>query len=505
MSVVSKTYRIASGELRFDFHYSSLLGTLSDFYVLDISPLRYGYDSDDPKEVSVYPGNIELVIDDINGDHYRELRNFHSHYSAVYPFNHYDVFYSTISLNGNIVFKGVIDALSADYENRTVSLTLVDAMNIYKQAQVGNPYLLSALNAAGIVPRFTFVNNWAHAYGFGGLDYVTTSTIGQSVITPGYRPKLITTGDRDVPFPFLVRELVKALRSDMIVEQVNNLKYGDAGVPVTNYAGFDQVSVRRIMSTLLGRHVAIRKIAGRYNQIAEVDSDLDYQKPAAFNLVFEDDTWLVYYHNWSGVVAQNKYEKGVDERTLADLLKLIATNTYSYCGLRSSNVFYMAHKRRRINAIPLTSVLEISKALMIDQINEMVVRDYYTDNYARKGNQYNIDDQKYEYKIPLNAFATQNGFEYRMNYYVNGQEKRVIYFFDPELNITDIPQEYLSIAEWQYHRNQISRYEMTLPGVAYSMADCYRIAIDNYSDTVRPVTLSLDFFNDVAQMTALEI
>lgn len=509
MSTLSKTYQVATGELKFEFIYSELLGTLDDCEIVDISPLRYGFDSDDAKSIAVYPSSITVTVDDINGDNYSRFMKLYSHYNAVFPFNHYDVLQLVISLNGEIIFKGLLDEVNNQNSDRTVEITFVDGINRYKNAKVGNPAVLNRLYAAGVIPRLPVLGGYAYAFGFNSLQYLTTSSIGQVVNAPGYFPGKIENGDRDVRLSEVIRQLILTLRSDLQVEYQNELKYGEDSTPLANMVGIDQLNIRRVMSNLFGRYVVINKMPGRENQIADVDPSADYQKPDNFEVVYEDENSIVFFHNWSGNypigVNEKKWEKGLDEKEISEILKTLAVNTYSYFGLKGINQFFFRHKRYSSGPAELTGIRSMSKYLAIDRVSQVVINDYYTGNYAKKGSDYNIDEEKLEYKIPLNAFRTENGWEYRLNYYSGGSEKRVLHFYDPVLQVRDIPQEYLSIAEYNAHKNHLNRYEFELSGINYNMDSTYRVGQNNYSDLVRPVTIEKYLLDDYTNMTAIQI
>lgn len=509
MSTLSKTYNVATGELKFEFIYSALLGTLDDCEVVDISPLRYGFDSDDAKSFAVYPSSITVTIDDINGDNYSKFLKFYSHYNSVFPFNHYDALHLVISLNGEIIFKGLLDEVSNENTDRTVAVTFVDGINRYKNAKIGNPAVLNNLHLAGVVPRLPALGGYAFAFGFNTLQYLTTSTVGQVVNTPGYFPGAIENGDRDVRLSEVIRQLILTLRSDLQVEYLNELKYGEETTPLPNMVGIDQLNIRRVMSNLFGRYVVVNKTPGRHNQIADVEPSADYQKPDKFEVVYEDENAIVLFHNWSGNyplgVNEKKWEKGLDEKEISEILKTLAVNTYSYFGLKGVNTFFFRHKRYSSDPVMLSGIKSMSKDLAIDKVSQVVINDYYTGNYAKKGSDYNIDEETLEYKIPLNAFRTENGWEYRLNYYSGGSEKRVLHFYDPVLQIRDIPQEYLSIAEYNAHKNHLNRYEFELAGINYDMDATYRVLEDNYDDLVRPVTIEKHLLDDFTNMTAIQI
>lgn len=512
MSVVSKKYRTASGELRFDFHFASLLGSLDDFDVVDISPLRYGFDSDDAKAIAAYPGNIEITIDDQTGDNYSNFKKFYSHYSSSYPFNHYDVLQLVVSINNEVIFRGVIDELSNEYADRTVTVSFVDGINRYKDVRIVYPAVLDKLFQMDIVPREVLYDpvqgNLAYAYGFGSIRYLTFSSVGWSVTTPGYFPGNIESGDRDVRLDAVIRQMILTLRPDLLVEYQNDLKYGDFNTATADMVGIEQLNVRRIMSTLFGRYLVIVKTPGRENQIADVEGSAEYQKPETFELVYDDETHMVYHHKWEGTYPQTisgkKWHKGLDDVRISEILKTLATNTYSYFGLKGVNTFFFRHKRFSSSPVVLSGIRSMSKWLVIDKVDEVLIKDYFTDNFAKKGNDYGSDDGKLEYKIPLNAFRTGLGWEYRLNYF-SGGEQRVTHFYDPVLNIRDIPQEYISLAEWQAHQNFISRYEFELQGIDFNMDGTFRIEQDNYNDYLRPLTIEKYLLEDYTKMTGLQI
>ncbi len=500
MSTLVKTYRVASGELKFEFVYNPSLGSLTDFSIVDVSPLRYGYDSDDPKSISIYPANIDIVIDDLAGDNHTNFRQFYSIYKAVFPFNHYIVLHLIISLNGAVIFKGLIDEVSNEYDSKSVKVSFVDGLNWSKSVNIGNPYYLDHLSTYNVIPRVQ--NGNAIAYGFTGVYY--TGGKGYSV------RDTIAGGDKDVNLELVIRMLIQSLRSDLNIEFQNDYKFGDEGVSINDMVGIQQVNLRRVMSNLFGRYVVIYKQPGLHNNMHYREGqDPEYCKLEYWDLVFEDELYVCYYHNWDGtypaIISGQKYQKGVDSKTVAEILKLIAINLFSYFGLKGANTFFFRHKRYSSSATPLSGIRSMSKSLAIDKVNEVVIKDYYSDNYARKGNNYNIDDQSIEYKIPLNAFRTLFGWEYRLNYFAAGQVKSVIHFYDPYLQIRDIPQELLSSAEWQSHKDHLNQYEFELAGIDYHMDKTYSVNQDNYTGLVRPITIEKDLLNEVTQMTALEI
>jgi len=504
LALTKKTYNIAEGLLEFVFNYDPVIASLYNFDVLDISPLKFGFDSGDQKKVSIYPSNIEVVIDDFEGDNYLSFKELYKNYNATYPFNHYSIFYLHIKLNGAVIFNGIIDEVSSDHKSKTLTVAFVDGLNKYKDIEIGNPYVLNKLFELDLIPRTTASNGNAWAYGFSEIQYWSSSIPGTVVNSPGYGIDMISTGDKDTRLQSVILTFIRLLREDLQIEFNNEYKFGELNSPISDMVTIDQVNIRRILSNLIGRYVVIKKTTGYDSEVADLDSVEEYRAKDTFELVFEDAEYKVFAHNWSGHVGQLKFEKGIDEKKISEILKVIALNTFSYFGLKDANQFFFRHKRFNSAATPLAEILSMDKTLTVDRISYLVVNDYYSGNYGSDGNNLNADG-KLEYRIPFNSFMTDNGWEYRLNYYYGSQEKRVIYFYDAQLQFRDIPQEVISRAEWELHRNFRDQYEFELSGINYNFDSTYSVDFENYKGIIRPITIELDLLSSKTKMTALEI
>lgn len=504
MTIITKTYNTASGQLAFSLNYDSDISNIEDFGIIDMSDLSDGFESADQRNTSIYPSNISLTIDDFSGRNYSVFKKFISNYKSTYPFNHYQVFFIDITLNGDTIFNGILDELNSDNETKTLELVFVDGINKYKDVQIGNPYLLNYLFNRGVVPRSklnlgTF--HYAAAYGFGSIIYRWTNIGGQ---IPGYIVRNIETGDKDTMFSDFVYNIVRILKPNIFIDFSNQYKYGDANVDIDDMVSIEHLRIRRILSYLLGRYVVISKVEGYIPQIGEKGDDPEYAKAKYFHNVYEDDDFIVFFHDWSGTPESIKYEKGISEKTVADILKIIAANTFSFYGFKSSNYFFFRHKRYLTDATLLTGIMKMSKVLTIDRVDYIRIEDYYTDNYGSDGNNYN-NGSEIKYKIPFNAFPTANAFEYRLSYYAGSSEKRVIYFYDPAIYFKDIPQEVISRAEWEAHKNFTDQYEFELDGINYEIDKTYYVNYDNYQGRVRPIKIDKNLLENKTRMTALEI
>lgn len=507
MQVLSKTYNTASGQLIFSFKYDDTISAIGDFSIIDMSELSHGFESADQRDTGIYPSNISITIDDFNGGNYAAFKTFITSYSSTYPFNHYLVLFLDITLNDSIIFRGILDELNSDNESKTLELVFIDGINKYKDVQIGNPFVLNYLNSRGLIPRSVYdidLTHFAAAYGFGRIEYKTTTIIGEVVITPGYVLKDIHLGDQHTRLVDFVYDIVQLLKPGIGIDFSNQYKYGDVNVAIDDMADINQLRIRRIMSYLLGRYVVIPKVEGRYWQIGEVSSGDEYAKPKYFDNVYEDDDYRVYFHNWSGTPGSMKFEKGIDEKTIADILKKIAENTFSFFGFKKSNQFFFRHKRYTADAMALTGIMKMTKTLAIDRVDYVKIEDYYTDNNGSDGKFYN-NSAVINYKIPFNTVRTAIDYEYRLSYYAGNIEKRVIYFYDPAINFKDLPMKVISRAEWEARKDCIDQYEFELDGINFEIDKTYSVNYENYQGKFRPTKIDINLLENKTTMTALEI
>lgn len=517
MNVVTKTYSIVEGQLGFEFNYDPAVSTLTDFEITDISGLRYGYDSADPKEISIYPSNISIVIDDFTGDNYKNFRKLYEAYSPKYPFNFHTTFYLLIKLNGTTFFNGIIDELESDHNNKSLTLTFVDGINKYKDVQISNPDMLNELYTRGMIPRTQFtipfaIGSYAYAYGFNRVRYMETNIIPINVETPGYIIDSVGNADKTVNLSGVIRELIKVLRPDIAVEFRNEFKFGSSDTPIEDMVFIGSVWVKQILQYLFGRYVVIPKHPGQYNnQIGYITGNPEYTKPDYFKVVYEDYAKKVFYHDYSGEVqeAGSTFEiyKGIDEKTIAEILKVIAKNLFSYYGLKTYNTFFFKHKRYSLITTNITDkIISMSKILTIDKVDYVKIQDYYTEEYGYDGSNLN-NDREINYKIPLNAVRTASGgIDARMRYYdLLSNIKNVDYFYDPVTNYRDLPQEVISRAEWELHKTFRDQYEFEISGIDLEFDETYYVNYENYTGKFRPITLEKNLLESKTKMTALEI
>lgn len=518
MELITRTYQIIEGRLDFEFHYDSAIAEIGSFDIMDISELKYGYDSADQKEVSIYPSNISIVIDDFSGDNYKSFKSLYTSYSSTYPFNFYEKFYLEIKLNGTVIFNGIIDELESDYENKNLTLTFVDGINKYKDVQISNPDMLQYLHNKGMVPRTAYfipgtIASYVYAYGFRRVRYWTSILFPEQVKTKGYIVDRVGNGDKAVNLSGVIHELIKILRPAISVEFSNELKFGDAEAPVEEMVTINRVWVKQILQWLLGRYIVIPKLLDHDNQIGELEGDRpEYTKPDHFKVVYETALIKVYYHDYGGEVKEEgstfTIDKGIDEKTIAEILKVIAKNLFSYYGFKSVNTLFFKHKRYAVQATNLTDrIIDMEKSLVVDKLDYVRIDDYFTGNFGADGSNYNDSDAQVNYKIPLNTIPVGSGdLLSRMFYYdLLGDIKQAHYFYDPVTEFRDLPQEVISRSEWEAHKNFRDQYEFELSGIDYEFDKTYSVNYENYSGMFRPITIEKNLLESKTKMTALEI
>jgi len=514
MMLVYKTYSIASGFIEFKLYYEeSIAGELTPFEILNIGELNYGYDNENNVDIAIYPSNISFTIDDFNGDNFSILSDIMSSYSATYPFNFGEVLTLEILVNGSRMFKGILDELESDSDNFELSLKFVDGVNKLKDINIGNPYVLNWLHRNGLLTRKTLTSGltpYAYSYGFKTIN----------PYSDGYGVKNLHQADINSPIENVIIMLFRLLDPYTEVDFDNSYKFGDLSEPLGSYVNIDEVKVRRLFSNLLGRYVVLSKSASYPTEIVNNKPgvivgdpgipDYNYNKPERFETVYEDADWKVYYHNWDGNpddYVQLKFEKGLDERTVSSLLKTLARNLFSYYGYKTNGNVYWKH--RRFNSAPVQvssdNILSMTKMLTVDRTEGVKIVDYYeSTQYGMDGTDFGGDNSGLlTYRIPLNTYQTQNGYEYRMTY--GSTDKQVIYFYDTEIGYNDLPMEVISRAEYLQFQAFRDKYEIVLDGIDYSFHDTYRLNYRNYSGTFRPVTMAIDLVNNQTTLTGLEI
>lgn len=505
MSFYSRTYNVAAGVLKFDYTYAGIVsgGDFDDFDVKRIGKLNYGYDNDNDIDISIYPSNIDITIDDLTGDNYTRFSKLIKSYSITYPYNIDTALRLEIFLNGKSIFEGFLDDLESDKDNWELTLSFVDGVNKYKNVNIGNPLLLKNLWDNNVINGKRYGAYNTIAYGFSTVGYVTYASEPER---SGYYVNSIHNGDRDTNLVHTISRLFKILNENIEVEFDIQYLFKDIYVG-SETVDISRVFIRRILSNLIGRYVAIKKGEHPNERMAYLNDNPDYTREQYFEVVYEDSEYKVFRHTFSGSVGSLVWQKGTDIKNVGELLKLFAYNFFSYFGFKEDkNKVFFRHRRYTSDPVLLTDIRKMSKVLSVDRVEGVKIDDYYSDNYATDGNNYGTSDHRtINYKIPFNAIKTTNAYEYRLNYFQDGQEKRVIYFNDLQLGFEDIPMEVISKAEYEAHRNFRDKYDFKLWGIDYKFDATYSVDTYNYNGKFRPIELSKDLFSNYSEMRAIQL
>lgn len=502
MGVLSKTYKVPAGDLIFLFTYSNIMipDSLDDMDVVNIGELNFGYDNENSIDLSIYPTNIDITVDDLSGDNYEKFRSLLEGYSPTYPYNFENIFKLEIFLNDTIIFKGLLDELESDNNKWELTLKFVDGINKYKDANIANPFILKRLREREIIKGTSYGSSVA--YGFGQLSYIEVSGHPEKT---GYYVNDLYSGDKDTLLEETIVQLFKLLNDNMMVDFDIQYLFSDV-ISGSETVGISRVYVRRILSNLLGRYVVIYKSSSHSIRMTYKDGNPDYTREQYFETAYEDDNYVVFKHTFSGYDGSYKWEKGTDDKTIGEFLKTLAYNFFSYFGFKNNNQVFFRHRRFLSNPTELTGIISMSKILSVDKVQGVRINDYYSGNYAAKGSNYGSPDLRtISYKIPLNTFRGDSNYEYRMIYKQGGIEKRVIYMKDVQIGSEDIPQEVLSIAEWEAHKDFRNKFEFKLDGINYEFDATYSVNYLNYQGKFRPLELSKDLIGNVTTMKGIQI
>jgi hypothetical protein len=505
MPIISKTYNVAAGSLNFNFTYASLIlqDTLDDFDIKNIDNLNKGIDTENNIDLSVYPANIDISVDDLSGDNYKKLSKLMQHYNITYPYNFDIVLKLEIILNGKVLFKGFLDEIESNKDNWELTLKFIDGVNKYKDVNIGNPYALKKLWDNNVIKGYRLGTSDTVAYGFSTMSYINYSAEPER---SGYFVNDIQDGDKSTNMAHTIVQLFKLLNENIELELDVRILFRDV-LTGSEQVDFARLYVRRILSNLLGRYVVIKK--GQYpsEKMAYLNGNPDYTREQYFEVVYEDTEYKVFRHTFSGTVGSNKWEMGTDAGNVGELLKKLAYNFFCDFGFKDDrNNAYFRHRRPVSNSQALTDIISMTKLLSVDKVESVRIDDYYSDNYAKDGNDYGTEDyRKINYKIPLNTFRTGFSYEYRMSYLQSGTERRVIYFKDLETGFEDLPMEVISRAEWLAHRNFRDKYEFELYGIDYTLDSTYSVDQYNYKGKFKPVEISKDLMRNRTIMKAIQI
>lgn len=510
MTNITKTYDIASGELRLEFYYDETIAELSDlFEAVELGNHSFGFDDNsNNRGISIYPSNINLTLDDFNEDNYKALRAFIENYNGEYPFNFMSVLYLDAYLNNALIFRGSLDTLESSKDDYALPLSFVDGINLFKQVEINYSLLLKLYQSGLIRGTGAFINNDSRAFGFRQLKIKADGS--------GYYVYDIANGDKDTNLKNFIIQLFKLFDSNIDVDFDNGFTFGDLDTSLTDFVTIDSVNIRRIHSNLFGRYVVLDKTAGIPAEMKNGDTilgnetqDLNYNKADRFKIIYESENHKVFFHDWDGNPDDNPgllFHKGIEFTNIGELLLVLAKNLFSYFGFENHKTVFFKHKRDTVLPSRLENILSAKKELTIDKAEGVKILDWYTGNYGTDGSITALNENKLiSYKIPLNAFRTDNGYEYRLNYYTNNQEKKVIYFYDTKLRYKDIPQEVISRAEWEQFRIFRDKYRLELDGVNFSFNQNYNFSYENYNATIRPLTIEKNYNEDSTIMTGVEI
>ncbi|MBL8008114.1 MAG: hypothetical protein JNJ56_11325 [Ignavibacteria bacterium] len=495
---VEKTYDVPSGSLKLVFYYNeSICGELEPFDIISVSEFQNGYDDEDNIDVAIYPSNIEITLDDYISRNYEKLKLLLQEYTGTYPYNYLEIFTVKIIHNAEVKFVGILDEIESDNSNWSITLKFIDRINNLKNTNIANPHLLKKLKDNNIIQGKRALDSYA--YGF--RDFVYRIENGEH---KGYVVNWLEYGDGECKLLDTLETLFKTIGDDIEIDFQNEFLFREPGAP---YVGIQDLYIRRVLSNLFGRYVALKKAPPSNPVIYYLEDYPEYTKPEYFEKVFEDSEYVVFYHTWSGTLGSTLWHTGIGNVKVSEILKILAKNFFCYYGFKGSHSVYFRHKRFTSNPTTLTEIISMNKLINMDKVVGVKIEDQYENNvYTTYGKVFGATtDRLINYSIPLNSFLTDISYEYRLFYFISGVRKLVKYFKDKQQGYEGTAQEVIARAEFENWNNYRDKYEFELSGVNYPFDLTYRVDQYNYKGNFRPLQISIDYFENKTKMTAVEI
>ncbi|MBS1513853.1 MAG: hypothetical protein JSS63_02400 [Bacteroidetes bacterium] len=494
---------LASGNYRFIFHYNKIIaGTLTDFVIYELSNLSQGFEDENNDDLAIYPANIDITIDDETRTNFLRFKNLKDGYSDSYPFNFENVFYLEIYKDINVLwFKGILDTVEQGVEDYRVTLKFVDGINKLKDVSLGNPFVLDFLYQKGLINRIdngTMQNGSYFAYGYKTEEHNLAAHIfcGTGINIEG--------ADKDVYLKSVIENLFKLLNTQIILHFQNEFRFQEVE---NNYleAEISEVMIKRVCSNLFGRYIVLKK--SDYSSLVKSSHDLDYTEPSNYQVVYEDSTWITYYHNWEGTLFPKVFHKGMNERKLSDFLKYLCRNLFSYYGFETPNKVFWRHKRFTNPSTSLNRILKLDADTSINKINSIRVKGINNKNEYLQGNSYeNSTYDNLSFEIPFTVEDTTWGHESWLYFKRNSSDHQVVNIVDLQTNFTPAKvQEIIAKDEYELRKESRLKIETEVEGVDYTFNDTYKTVHENVQYVFRPIMMEKDLVNNTTKITGIEI
>jgi hypothetical protein len=476
-----KTYQRAGDTIEFIFSTAQNAGF--DFDITDVSELEHGFEDQD--ELTIYPSNIDITIDDISGGNYNRFKTLLDEYNKTYPFNFQDVLTITIKKNGNEKYVGILFNVEYEFEpsggnvSEHIRLTWVSGCQKLKELEFGNYYVLEKLWQAGLIQR-TEVRRFGVGELVGYMYGYNVAFVG----LPG-NGNILFFGEpvasvRNI-FRF-IETLFQILNPNCFLEINHNWLFNDL-------YSFQQLFLYGIEGYLTGRYFV--KIENEFVIFAHDPGRWQRQQHSMVNGV----EWSVWW--------DSDGNEGVPDRKLNEALKFISRNFGAMAGMTSFNRAFF-RKRFYTNpteAIDITSdALNVRKETFLPKKSQVKINDLFQRYTASRG-ELSYDDNLLEYNILLSAYDNGSG----------GGANLFSPLFEYILNVTDTGISYryklsevLAELEWRTRMITRSKFNFDINSTNLSFTSFYSIIHRNEIKYIRPVKMREYLLDNRTEIEGIE-
>lgn len=506
-SPISIELNLTSGKYWFKFHYNeSLAGELKNFVILNLSNLIQGFEDENNDDLAIYPSNIDVTIDDEDRTNFKKLVTLRNLYSKSYPLNFHSVFYLEIykDVETNLWFKGYIESLEQNVEDYTIVINFTDGINRMKDISIANPYVLEYLYQNQLLTKVTSDNEAIIAYGYKQFDAIGAQN---NFRIPCGLEKL--NSDKRVNFLNLIIKLFKLFNSDIQIDPFIPGFTFFSTKNITVEIDFWNADLKNVSSNLLGRFVVINKAS----HLELGQNELEYTNPNFYEVVYEDESSITYWHNWSGVARNGNLSqllhKGVEDKHLNEVLKAIARNLFCCFGFEGPNKVYFRNKTNYNNVVNLQRLLRFEVNTAFQEISSVRVKDMYGNSSHKEGQDFDKGN-RLNISIPFaftdTEYSPNNDIDYRLvttDPYFYFPIVGLKEFYPPKRR--DLFQNMIAKKEYELKKNPYCKVTVEVEGIVYKFSDNYKAVHENVEYTFRPIMMEKDLVNNTTKITGIEI
>ena len=516
MQTITKNINLYSGEYNFIFEYDeTICGILSDFILYagnsnDPLILEQGFEDPTADDLAIYPSNIEITLDDDTRTNYNKFLKLKNKYRNTYPLNIENVFQLTIKRNNKIIFKGMLEEMYRDVSDFSIRMNFTDGINKLKDLHIGNPYILQYLYEQGILKRKDdnpTIEGSFFAYGY------KFSAPGPGYRSVGFWGIERLDSDKRVNLLNCIEKLFKVFNPNYEVEVNANMWF----LSINNLAfniDFWRAEIEKICSDLLGRFIVLRKsqYPDRLHDLSG-DPELEYTKPSYYKVVYEDETFITYWHDWNGTASFEGYTQtvhsGVPVKTFNEILKGLARSLFCSFGIEQSIMkIRFKSKRIRTEAIQINTIYEFRTDTTIKKYDSVKVKDLFgSDSYIQGFSTEDSNNLQFEIPFYWTNQVVQPYPDARLTY----SDNSFIHIPISGFREVTLPNRYgffqqiVARFEIADKGNFTNRVEVVADGIDFDFFQAYKVTHEGVEYIFQPFSISKNLIENKTTLIGREI